>query len=207
MAKPLNFQETKSPSFFTEITNAISDIKFSSDGNSILARDYLSLKLWDIRNNSKPVVVANIHDHLKPKLCDLYDSDAIFDKFQCHMSKNMEYLLAGTYNGSAFIYDKANNTTSTISTMKKSVNEVNSSLGLAPTELDPNITSSPGKVSKSPKPKKKNKKDGSQELEDNVPINSEKKVLHCQWHPTDNLIALSLESSLYIYSANESKIL
>jgi serine/threonine-protein phosphatase 2A regulatory subunit B len=30
----------------------------------------------------EPVHTFNVHDHLRPKLCDLYESDSIFDKFE-----------------------------------------------------------------------------------------------------------------------------
>ena len=30
----------------------------------------------------KPVKTFQVHDHLKPKLCDLYENDCIFDKFE-----------------------------------------------------------------------------------------------------------------------------
>lgn len=33
-------------SFFTEITTSISDIKFTAEGQHILSRDYLNLKVW-----------------------------------------------------------------------------------------------------------------------------------------------------------------
>jgi serine/threonine-protein phosphatase 2A regulatory subunit B len=35
---------------------------------------------------SKPVKTINIHDHLRGKLCDLYENDCIFDKFECTFS-------------------------------------------------------------------------------------------------------------------------
>jgi len=45
------FEEAEDPSsksFFAEIISSISDIKFSKDGRYILARDYMTLKIWDI---------------------------------------------------------------------------------------------------------------------------------------------------------------
>ena len=33
-------------SFFSEIISSISDLKFSCDGRHLLARDYMTLKLW-----------------------------------------------------------------------------------------------------------------------------------------------------------------
>lgn len=83
------FEEEEDPSqksFFSEIISSISDVKFSRDGRYILSRDYLTLKIWDIAMESKPVKTINIHDHLRQKLCDLYENDCIFDKFECTFS-------------------------------------------------------------------------------------------------------------------------
>lgn len=80
------FEEEEDPSsrsFFSEIISSISDVKFSHDGRYILSRDYLSLKIWDVNMESKPVKTIPIHDHLRGKLCDLYENDCIFDKFEC----------------------------------------------------------------------------------------------------------------------------
>lgn len=80
------FEEEEDPStrsFFSEIISSISDVKFSHDGRYILSRDYLSLKIWDINMESRPIKTIPIHDHLRGKLCDLYENDCIFDKFEC----------------------------------------------------------------------------------------------------------------------------
>ena len=36
--------------------------------------------------DSRPVKTIPIHDHLRGKLCDLYENDCIFDKFECTWS-------------------------------------------------------------------------------------------------------------------------
>jgi len=80
------FEEEEDPStrsFFSEIISSISDVKFSHDGRYILSRDYLSLKIWDVNMESRPLKTIPIHDHLRGKLCDLYENDCIFDKFEC----------------------------------------------------------------------------------------------------------------------------
>lgn len=82
----LEYEEEEDPtnrSFFSEIISSISDVKFSHDGRYILSRDYLTLKIWDVNMESRPVKTINIHDHLRGKLCDLYENDCIFDKFEC----------------------------------------------------------------------------------------------------------------------------
>jgi hypothetical protein len=52
-------------SFFSEIIASISDAKFSRDGMHIIARDYMSLKLWDIRSEARPVHTFRIHDQVQ----------------------------------------------------------------------------------------------------------------------------------------------
>jgi serine/threonine-protein phosphatase 2A regulatory subunit B len=81
-------EDQANKSFFSEIISSISGFGFSSDGMSMLTRDYLTMKLWDVRMESQPTKIINIHDHLKGKLCDLYENDCIFDKFECHFSGN-----------------------------------------------------------------------------------------------------------------------
>ena len=83
------FEEPEDPStksFFSEIISSISDAQFSRDGRYILSRDYLTLKVWDINMEGQPLKTIKIHEHLRSKLCDLYESDFIFDKFECHLS-------------------------------------------------------------------------------------------------------------------------
>ena len=95
------FEEEEDPqnrSFFSEIISSISDVKFSHDGRYILSRDYLSLKIWDINMESKPVKTIPIHDHLRGKLCDLYENDCIFDKFDCCVDGAGERMATGSYS-------------------------------------------------------------------------------------------------------------
>ena len=72
--------------FCFKVVASISDVKFSTDGRYILGRDYMTLKLWDINMDSAPVATMDVHEHIRPKLCDLYENDAIFDKFECVLS-------------------------------------------------------------------------------------------------------------------------
>src|SRR6266496_805614 len=101
------FEEQEDPankSFFSEIISSISDVKFSKDGKYILSRDYLTLKIWDITMENRPLKTINIHDHLRNKLCDLYENDCIFDKFECTFSGDGQHALTGSYNNNFMIY-------------------------------------------------------------------------------------------------------
>lgn len=57
------FEEPEDPvskSFFSEIIASISDVKFSPDGQYVIARDYLTLKIWDLKMESGPVHTINV---------------------------------------------------------------------------------------------------------------------------------------------------
>lgn len=52
------FEEPEDPStrsFFSEIISSISDVKFSHSGRYMMTRDYLTLKIWDLHMESRPV--------------------------------------------------------------------------------------------------------------------------------------------------------
>ncbi|KAG2234903.1 hypothetical protein INT48_000330, partial [Thamnidium elegans] len=97
------FEEAEDPahrSFFSEIISSVSDINFSHDGRYILSRDYLTLKIWDINMDNKPVQTINIHDQLRTRLCDLYENDCIFDN----------HVMTGSYNNMFHLYDREGKT-------------------------------------------------------------------------------------------------
>ncbi|XP_044896800.1 serine/threonine-protein phosphatase 2A 55 kDa regulatory subunit B delta isoform isoform X1 [Felis catus] len=80
------FEEPEDPSsrsFFSEIISSISDVRFSHSGRYMMTRDYLSVKVWDLNMESRPVETHQVHEYLRSKLCSLYENDCIFDKFEC----------------------------------------------------------------------------------------------------------------------------
>lgn len=105
------FEDTESDvgGFFQELVTTISDVKFSPDGNFIVSRDYLTMKIWDPRVETRPLRVIKFHDHLIPKLCDLYENDSIFDKFECAWNGSSNRLLTGSYNNNFYICDSFGN--------------------------------------------------------------------------------------------------
>ena len=99
-------EDTADRSFFSEIIASISDVQFSGEnGRYIVSRDYLSLKIWDIHMESRPIKTIPIHEHLRSKLCDLYENDCIFDKFETSVSGTGDYYMTGSYNSAFHIYD------------------------------------------------------------------------------------------------------
>jgi serine/threonine-protein phosphatase 2A regulatory subunit B len=75
-------EEPSRKHFFTDIINSVSRAKFSpTNPNFIFSRDYITVNLWDIRNTKNPVKNYNVTDYLEKKLCEVYESETIFDKF------------------------------------------------------------------------------------------------------------------------------
>ena len=76
---------------FTEIINCISKGKFLGNTNyQVATRDYLSIKLWDIRGTSsqKPYLSLYTCDYLEKSLVSLYEDDSIYDRFFLDVSPN-----------------------------------------------------------------------------------------------------------------------
>jgi hypothetical protein len=72
-------------------------ISFASDGRFVISRDYLTLKIWDTHMESRPVKVININESLRSMLCELYESDFIFDKFEIALQASGGGILTGGY--------------------------------------------------------------------------------------------------------------
>jgi serine/threonine-protein phosphatase 2A regulatory subunit B len=177
-------------SFFSEIIASVSDVKFSKDGRYFLSRDYLTLKLWDVNMEKSPVATFNVHDHLRPRLCDLYEKDSIFDKFQCCIRGDGTHVASGSYNAnlrcfSAFDSGAEGTTTeitSRIPPRRTSDLSDNSGLGNG-RDSDMFL----GGV-KTPQPVQ-NMSDFSSN------------ILHVAWHPEEDILACGVSNSLYIFNA------
>lgn len=54
--------------FFSEIISSISDFRFSADGRHLLARDFMTVKLWDLAMDSGPLEVHRVHESLRSRV-------------------------------------------------------------------------------------------------------------------------------------------
>ncbi|XP_073139058.1 serine/threonine protein phosphatase 2A 55 kDa regulatory subunit B beta isoform-like isoform X1 [Henckelia pumila] len=189
------FEEQEAPgsrSFFTEIIASISDIKFAKDGRHILSRDYMTLKLWDVNMDSGPVATFQVHEYLRPKLCDLYENDSIFDKFECCLSGDGLRLATGSYSNLFRVFGcSAGSTEAT--TLEASKNPLRRQIQ-TPTRPARSLSSSITRVvrrgSESP---------GVDSNGNSFDFTT--KLLHLAWHPSENSIACAAANSLYMYYA------
>ena len=78
---------------------------FTKQGKYIVSRDYLSVKIWDICNTKKPVTNVVLYDGFKSKLSEMFENEAIFDKFAVKASPDGNTIAAGSYNNWMHLVD------------------------------------------------------------------------------------------------------
>ncbi|CAN6701096.1 unnamed protein product [Malus baccata var. baccata] len=191
------FEEPEVPgarSFFTEIIASISDIKFGKEGRYILSRDYMTLKLWDINMDSGPVQTFQVHEYLRPKLCDLYENDSIFDKFECCLSGDGSRVATGSYSNLFRVFGSATGSTEA-TTLEASKNPMRRQVQ-TPSRPSRSLSSSITRVVRRESP--------------GVDANGNcydftTKLLHLAWHPNENSIACAAANSLYMFVSMASK--
>lgn len=170
-------------SFFTEITSSISDIKFSPDGRYIVARDFMTVKIWDVNMDRQPVKTIKVHENIRNMLCASYESDSIFDKFEVVCSGDSRSVMTGTYSNNFHIYKDA-----LVSDAEESV---------ATLQADRNVF--------------KAKHTGSQKNKGRTRVNMlrrprkqvdfRKNILHLSWHPFENTVAIAATNNLFVFNA------
>ncbi|XP_053464020.1 serine/threonine-protein phosphatase 2A 55 kDa regulatory subunit B alpha isoform-like [Nycticebus coucang] len=174
------FEEPEDPnnrSFFSKIISSISDIKFSHSGPHMMTRDYLSVKIWDLNMENRPVETCQVHEYLRSKLCSLYENDCIFDKFEHCWNGSDSVVMTGSYNNFFRMFDR--NTKQDIPLEASRENN------------KPHTVLKPHKVCASGKRKK-----------DEISVDSldfNKKILHTAWHPKENIIAVATTNNLYVF--------
>lgn len=106
--KGLRFDDTsvkQQKNFFTDIVSSISDAKFTGDGRYVVSRDFLSVKTWDPKMPKTPLLTTMLYEPLKTKLCDLYENDCIFDKFDLSLSPDSQYCITGIFDNKFHVTD------------------------------------------------------------------------------------------------------
>ncbi|KMZ74447.1 Serine/threonine protein phosphatase 2A 55 kDa regulatory subunitB beta isoform [Zostera marina] len=178
-----------SRSFFTEIIASISNIKFSRNERHLLSRDYMTLKLWDINMNSGPVETFQVHEYLKPKLCDLYENDSIFDKFECCLSGDGLRVATGSYSNLFRVFGCNSGGETTLEASKN------------PTRTLEQNSVKPGRSLSNLTRVIRRGTDNTIIEVNGTSYDFSSKLLHMAWHPTENSLACAAGNSLYMYYA------
>ena len=174
-------------SFFAELISSISDLSFSHGGRSFVTRDYMTMKVWDLAMETTPIAIIPVHDVIKPKLCDLYESDAIFDKFECGFNWNDEVVATGSYSNILRFTNFKNGSNS-------------SELIQADKSIFKSRKASKSKLISSLRSTSISRLDDPSASE----LDFERKILHAGLHPRENTVALAALSNLFIFSANST---
>eukprot|EP00057_Strongylocentrotus_purpuratus_P019786 XP_011674260.1 PREDICTED: LOW QUALITY PROTEIN: serine/threonine-protein phosphatase 2A 55 kDa regulatory subunit B delta isoform [Strongylocentrotus purpuratus] len=174
------FEEPEDPSnrsFFSEIISSISDVRFSHSGRYLISRDYLSVKVWDLLMDTKPVETFPVHEYLRSKLCSLYENDCIFDKFECVWNGSDSAIMTGSYNNFFRIFDRNTSRDVTLEASRENTK--------------PLQVLKPRRVGT-----------GSKRKKDEISVDSldfNRKILHTAWHPRENILAVAATNNLYLF--------
>ncbi|CRK19706.1 hypothetical protein BN1708_000371, partial [Verticillium longisporum] len=187
-------EDPSSRSFFSEIISSISDVRFSFDGRYILSRDYLTVKIWDINMERQPVKTIPIHEHLRPRLCDTYENDSIFDKFEVVFSGDAKNVMTGSYNNNFMIYPTdPEKEVEVVLQADKSAFKAKKVGVPTPINAATSPTSTNGKKSGSragsPAAGAQGQRMRKETDADQIDFN--KKILHMSWHPFEDSIAIA----------------
>jgi serine/threonine-protein phosphatase 2A regulatory subunit B len=203
-----------SSGFFDEIISSITDVKFSPCGTFILARDYLNALVWDMRMDSGPLLTLPIHDHIRPRLCELYENDAVFDKFECAFNYDGSSIISGSYSNfmkvcrvsSALKDSSAAGDNSLADQMDlihadKSIFRNTAALKRNKSSLSTASASSAASNTPSKSSSASLKKSTSWDDFSNLAATDfSKKLLHFSAHPKENSVAIASCSNLFIFS-------
>jgi serine/threonine-protein phosphatase 2A regulatory subunit B len=197
-------EDPSSRSFFSEIISSISDVRFSHDGRYILSRDYLTVKIWDVNMERQPVKTIPIHEHLRPRLCDTYENDSIFDKFEVVFSGDGGNVMTGSYNNNFMIYPSdPERETEVVLQADKSAFKAKK-VGV-PTPI--NNSTSPtsggkkgGSRAGSPAAGASGQGGRMRKETDADQIDFNKKILHMSWHPFEDSIAIAATNNVSLLS-------
>ncbi|KAK2611339.1 hypothetical protein N8I77_004688 [Diaporthe amygdali] len=199
------FEQEEDPSarsFFSEIISSISDVRFSYDGRYILSRDYLTVKIWDVNMERQPVKTIPIHEHLRPRLCDTYENDSIFDKFEVVFSGDSKNVMTGSYNNNFMIYPSdPEKEVEVVLQADKSAFKAKKVGVPTPINSSTSPTANGGKKngSRAGSPAGAGQRMRKETDADQIDFN--KKILHMSWHPFEDSIAIAATNNLFVFSA------
>ena len=177
-------------SFFSEITSSISDCKFSRCGRYLVSRDYMTVKIWDLKMERAPISTMKVHEHLRSKLGDLYESNCIFDKFDCCLGPNGDHVATGSYSNIMRVFGVNSGTEHVLEcsmtpqrfNAKQPGSKETSRLGLGRLRRDSRARAGFGQGF-------------TGELDTSA------KILNMAWHPQQDVLAVASTNSLYFFNS------
>lgn len=142
---------------------------------------------------SRPVATFQVHEYLRPKLCDLYENDSIFDKFECCLSGDGLRVATGSYSNLFRVFGCApgSNEATTLEASKN------------PTRRQTQMPSRPSRSLASLARARRRGGESPTVDANGGAYDFSTKLLHLAWHPTSNALACAAANSLYMYYAED----
>lgn len=142
-----------------------------------------------------PVKTIPIHEHLRPRLCDTYENDSIFDKFEVVFSGDGRNVMTGSYNNNFMIYpsDPEQETEVVLQADKSAFKAKKVGVPTPINSTSPNGTKKGASRAGSPAAaqgaRMRKETDADQ-------IDFNKKILHMSWHPFEDSIAIAATNNV-----------
>ena len=154
----------------------------------------------------QPVKTIPIHEHLRPRLCDTYENDSIFDKFEVVFSGDGSNVMTGSYNNNFMIYPSDPDVeTEVVLQADKSAFKAKK-VGV-PTPINsnsPNGNKKGGSRAGSPAASAAGQGSRMRKETDADQIDFNKKILHMSWHPFEDSIAIAATNNVSIWALSDS---
>lgn len=143
----------------------------------------------------QPVKTIPIHEHLRPRLCDTYENDSIFDKFEVVFSGDAKNVMTGSYNNNFMIYpSETGKDTEVVLQADKSAFKAKK-VGI-PTPMNGAKDGKKGN-SRANSPAGQGARMRKETDADAIDFN--KKILHMSWHPFEDSIAIAATNNVSLY--------
>lgn len=196
--------ETGNMTFFTELISSISDLSFNPDGKHLVTRDYMNLKVWDLAQEREPLMTIPVHNGIRPKLCDLYENDSIFDRFECSYNYDGSTIMSGSYSNYLRMNSIKDNSIFELIQADKSIfksrKSSKSRLNLGIGNNGNNTSSSSLSSLRSPPLMASNTPCKLDDVKMASDLDFDKKIIHASMHPRENTVAIAASSNLFIFS-------
>ena len=150
----------------------------------------------------QPVKTIPIHEHLRPRLCDTYENDSIFDKFEVVFSGDAKNVMTGSYNNNFMIYpsdpDKEIEVVlqadkSAFKAKKVGVPTPINSRRAHERWQEGRLQSGQPGCRRGPGQRMRKETDADQ-------IDFNKKILHMSWHPFEDSIAIAATNNVSFFA-------
>lgn len=146
----------------------------------------------------QPVKTIPIHEHLRPRLCDTYENDSIFDKFEVVFSGDGSNVMTGSYNNNFMIYpsDPEQETEVVLQADKSAFKAKKVGVPTPINSTSPNGAKKGSSRAGSPAGGGSGQGSRMRKETDADQIDFNKKILHMSWHPFEDSIAIAATNNV-----------